>query len=100
MNLQGRDLRQDLNGNDVRLLHSELIQLGLTIPDAELQRGLFGPGTREIILNFQKQHSIPTTGVVDAVTATEINRQVGGRVAVPNPYTVAGRVFSDQRAGT
>jgi len=36
MNLQGRNLSIDMQGDDVKLLHSELIQIGFEIPVDEL----------------------------------------------------------------
>jgi hypothetical protein len=100
MTLQGRDLKQDLTGNDVRMLHADLIHLGLTVPDAELQKGLFGPGTQSVVLAFQRQLGMSPTGVVDAATAAALGQRVGAADTAANPYTVSGRVFSAQRAGT
>jgi hypothetical protein len=97
MILQGRDLKQDLTGDDVRLLHSELAELDLLAPPDEQQRGFFGSNTRELVMKFQKDHGIQTTGVVDAATATAINREVAARTA--DKFLVSGRVYSAQRAG-
>src|SRR6267378_3774631 len=94
MNLQGRDLKLDLTGDDVRLLHTELAQLGLGVPDDEIQRAVFGKGTREAVARFQKEHSLETSGVVDAVTAHAINKEV-----MANTYTVSGKVASPDHAG-
>ncbi len=80
MNLQGRDLRIGLIGDDVRLLHTELAQLGLAVPDAERLRAFFGPGTCDAVANFQKAHGFATTGIVD--TATAINRAVDAYVCI------------------
>ena len=33
----------------MRLLQTELAQLGLTVPDAEWLRAFFGPGTQEAV---------------------------------------------------
>lgn len=66
MNLQGRDLKLDLRGDDVALLHRELATIGLTVPDAERRETLFGQGTHEAVTHFQKQHCMEPTGVVDA----------------------------------
>jgi peptidoglycan hydrolase-like protein with peptidoglycan-binding domain len=97
MNLQGRDLKLDLTGDDVRLLHTELAQIKIAVPDAERQKALFGPGTRDVILQFQKQVGLPTTGTVDAETAKRINQHVAAQSA-PN-FTVSGRVYGSKRAG-
>ena len=75
MNLQGRNLQQGLSGDDVRLLHTELSLLNppVTIPDSERQPALFGPATVAAIQNFQKAHTLPTSGIVDPATAKAIN---------------------------
>ncbi len=70
MNLKGRDLKLDLSGDDVRLLHSELAQIGLPVPDTEWQRATFGQGMREAVSRFKKEHQLEPTGVVDATTYT------------------------------
>jgi hypothetical protein len=44
MNLQGRDLSIGMQGDDVRLLQSELRQLALDVPDNEFQEAVFEPG--------------------------------------------------------
>jgi len=99
MNLQGRDLKLDLSGDDVRLLHSELAQLGLAVPDAERLRAFFGPGTRDAVINFQTAKRLPITGVVDAATASAINQEVDattstvvGTVTSPSGKPLAGLV--------
>src|SRR5262249_46015336 len=97
MNLQGRNLQQGLTGDDVRLLHTELTLLNLSIPDNERVGALFGPGTLAAIQQFQKQHTLPITGIVDAVTAKAINTAVDTQF--PPTSTVSGRVYSTQRAG-
>src|SRR5262245_23428446 len=97
MNLQGRDLQQGLSGDDVRLLHAELALLTIVIPDNERHSALFGPATDSAIKVFQKQHVLPTTGIVDAATAKAINAAVDA--LHPPTSTVSGRVYSAQRAG-
>ncbi|GHO97434.1 hypothetical protein KSF_074820 [Reticulibacter mediterranei] len=90
MNLQGRDLKLDLSGDDVRLLHSELVPLGLPIPDDEQQRAFFGKGTHEAVARFQKEHRIEPTGIVDAETARAINKAVDD--ILPKERVVRGQV--------
>jgi peptidoglycan hydrolase-like protein with peptidoglycan-binding domain len=82
MNLQGRNLQQNLTGDDVRLLHTELGLLNppFIIPETERQPGLFGPATLAAVQNFQKAHSITVTGIVDAATAAAINAEVDAQV--------------------
>jgi peptidoglycan hydrolase-like protein with peptidoglycan-binding domain len=94
MELKGRDLKQGLRGDDVALLHSELAIIGLTVPDAERRDTLFGQGTHEAVAQFQKQHCLEPTGVVDAQTARAINAAVNAMT-----FTVQGNVVSRLRAG-
>lgn len=76
MNLQGRNLSHGVRGDDVRLLHTELGQLGFAIPDRELREAQFGEGTRDAVLKFQEANRIRPTGEVDETTAKAINTQV------------------------
>jgi hypothetical protein len=97
MNLQGRNLQQGLTGDDVRLLHAELAQLNLLVSDDERAGALFGPLTLAAVQQFQKQHALPITGVVDPATAAAINAALN---AQPAPtFTVSGRVYSGLSAG-
>jgi peptidoglycan hydrolase-like protein with peptidoglycan-binding domain len=57
----------------VKLLQSELRQLGYTISDKEFQVGVFDETTKEAIQTFQKKHEIEATGKVYERTATLIN---------------------------
>lgn len=45
---------------DVRLLQSELRQLGFDVPDREADEGFFGNRTREAVALFQKQNGLET----------------------------------------
>jgi peptidoglycan hydrolase-like protein with peptidoglycan-binding domain len=94
MNLQGRDLQLNLNGNDVQLLHTELAQIGLPVPDDERQRDFFGQGTHDAIIRFQQEHRLAPTGVVDAATARAITQAVDASF-----YAVVGTVVSPDRVG-
>src|SRR6266853_1139286 len=82
MKLSRRNLRLDVSGDDVRLLQSELIQLGLPIPKPEQERGAFLQGTHEAVVRFQREHKLEPTGVVNAETARAINAAVS---ALPGP---------------
>jgi hypothetical protein len=64
MNLQRRDLQQNLSGDYVHLLQSELAQLGLAVPDAERQRAVFGSGTRKMVVPSKKAHELKFTSLV------------------------------------
>jgi peptidoglycan hydrolase-like protein with peptidoglycan-binding domain len=94
MNLQGRNLSVDVQGEDVRLLQSELRQLGFNVPASELQEAFFGPGTHEAVVRFKERLGLEPIDVVDAATATAINQAVDASI-----YTVAGTVVSPDRAG-
>ena len=78
----------------MRLLHTELTLLNLSIPDNERQPGLFGAATLSLIQNFQQTHNVPITGIVDAATAKAINTAVDALTS-----TLSGRVYSAQRPG-
>ncbi len=89
MQLQGRDLKFEMQGKDVKLLHEELKQLGFALPKSELARNFFGAKTKEAVITFQKQHSLEPSGIVDERTAELINRIIGEE----QPFTVNGRVI-------
>src|SRR5260221_419704 len=97
MNLQGRDLKLDLSGEEVKLLHAELAQIGLAVTAAEQQRVFFGPATREAVVRFQQEHHLPASGIVDAATAAAINQAVDALKG--ETFVVSGRVTSPDRAG-
>jgi hypothetical protein len=94
MNLQGRDLKQDMRGDDVALLQRELMLIGHEVPIDERQASVFGPGTLQVVTRFQKERGMQTTGVVDAQTARAINAVVDAET-----ISVEGMVSSRTRAG-
>ncbi len=72
-------MSNETRGADVKLLQSELVQLGLTIVPTELEKQQFGPSTYEAVLAFQRQHArsgLQATGIVDERTALLINQAV------------------------
>ncbi len=101
MKLQDRDLSKGMSGDDVKLLHFELKQLGFLIPDTEVARATFGDETFKVVTEFQKKHQLRPTGIVDQITATAINRDfdalslVQGQVREgdDNPFT-SGKVLA------
>jgi Tc toxin complex TcA C-terminal TcB-binding domain/Neuraminidase-like domain/Salmonella virulence plasmid 28.1kDa A protein/Putative peptidoglycan binding domain len=93
MQLQGRNLKANMRGDDVRLLQAELGELGLPIPAAERERAVFGDGTLRAVLRFQGKHLLRRTGVVDQRTALVINREVGRPAEAA--FMVRGRVTQD-----
>lgn len=86
MKLQGRELRINLSGEDVRLLHDELALIGMSVPALERRKSLFGEGTRKAVREFQKKRGLEASGVVDEATAVLINDQL------QNPFLVRGTV--------
>jgi receptor-binding and translocation channel-forming TcA subunit of Tc toxin/ABC toxin-like protein/neuraminidase-like protein/putative peptidoglycan binding protein len=88
MQLQARNLSVRMTGDDVRLLQSELRQLGYSITDTEAQQG-FGQSTHAAVTDFQKKHGLPVTGIVDQGTAASINHEVD---ALSLTFTVHGVV--------
>ncbi len=87
MNLQGRNLKPNLRGSDVALLQEELRRLGFEIMDLE---GFYGSMTFLAVQEFQRQHDLPATGIVDAVTARVINAALDGQPQ--ERYLVRGRL--------
>lgn len=77
MKLQGRNLSNGTQGDDVRLLHRELRQLGIrSIPNDETRPGIFGPHTLVAVREIQEKAGLAVTGIVDERTARVINQQV------------------------
>ena len=70
-------------GDEVKLLHSKLSQHGFDIPAAEVDRGFFGPATREAVRAYQQEHELTTTGVVDERTHAAIDEAVAAQSASP-----------------
>ena len=58
MNLLDRILSIDMQGDDVKLLHSELRQLSFAIFDNELQESYFGNDTPETVQVFQRMNGL------------------------------------------
>jgi hypothetical protein len=89
MNLQGRNLSIQLQGDDVTLLQTELRQLAFVINDTD---AYFGGSTRDAVLEFQRTHDIQPTGIVDAETAHRINAEVDALANNNGQFVVRGRV--------
>ncbi len=71
MDLQGRNLRLDMQGPDVELLLQELRSLRFDIPASETA---FGRATLEAVMFLQGWERLGPTGIVDEPTAAAINR--------------------------
>ena len=76
MQLQGRNLKLNMQGADVHLLHFELQLLGHTIADDEVQANRFSVQTKQAVQAFQRGHDLEPTGVVDEATAAAIAHAV------------------------
>jgi glycosidase len=57
-----------LFGEEVQNLHRKLINQGLGIPPSEVDRAFFGPATRYAVMQWQRTHGLPVTGIVDERT--------------------------------
>jgi hypothetical protein len=73
MNLQDRKLSQGIQGDEVKLLHTELLLLGHKIADAEVAKSFFGETTLQAVLDFQKSHGLTADGIVGVNTATALS---------------------------
>ena len=73
-------------GDEVRDLHNKLRQHGFDIPSAEEERRFYGPGTREVVNEFQRTHVLRVTGVID--DATERALQAAAPAAARQPSAV------------
>jgi glycosidase len=67
-----RQLSVGAFGDEVKNLHRNLLKNGLAIPSGEVDRGFFGPGTRDAVIQWQRTHSVPATGIVDERTGATL----------------------------
>jgi hypothetical protein len=93
MNLD-RELKQDEDGDDVRLLHTSLVLLDLEVPSRERNQARFGVGTAEVVARLQRASGLEPSGVVDPATSAAIAKALEGK-----RYSVTGTVRSPDRAG-
>ena len=77
MKLRDRELATPMEGDDVKLLQTELSRLGFEIAEDERAHPRFGETTRQAVLDFQKREALPATGIVDEATAARIDVRVG-----------------------
>lgn len=91
MKLSGRNLSLNLRGRDVALLHRELRQIGLIIPDDEVRRVVFGRETQKAVAEFQRKNGLESNGIVDERTVAAINRDVD----VDTSRTIVGLVTDE-----
>lgn len=98
MKLQGRNLKEGLEGADVALLQSELRQIGYAVPEGEAKAQSFGPGTTEAVRSFQKSHQLEETGEVDSITAGRMTLEFAAPIEGAPHATVQGTVlWADRR---
>src|SRR5262249_33439287 len=77
-------------GNEVAQLHEDLKRRGLEVPATEVRRQFFGPGTRDAILQCQRDLGAACTGEVDESTSavlsgTQAAKTTRPNAAIPNP---------------
>ena len=63
-------------GQVVVALQSTLRKLGHEVPQAEIDRTFFGPGTRKAVMQFQEDNGLRVDGIVDEQTNAAINAAV------------------------
>ncbi|WP_127493666.1 neuraminidase-like domain-containing protein [Paenibacillus glycanilyticus] len=83
-------LSLNMQGEAVRDLHAKLVSLGATLPAGETESGIFGVGTRDVLLQLQAKFDLAQTGVLDDGTRNALLTAVGGTVL---PRRVEGRIF-------
>lgn len=66
-------------GDEVKLLHDRLRKHGFDIPASEVERGFFGPATRQAVQECQREHGLPATGTVDERTAAAMNAAIAAK---------------------
>ncbi len=66
-------------------MHDALARAGLEVPEAEVKRRFFGPGTRQAVQLLQRRHGLEETGEVDDVTATRLGIAPQTEVARSGP---------------
>lgn len=90
MKLQGRNLAIQMHGEDVKLLQTDLHQLGYTISQDELGGSFFASTTQQAVSAFQRSNRLLITGTVDETTAELINTRVDA--LQPQWFNVHGSV--------
>lgn len=90
-----RDLGEGMGGEDVRCLQAYLISSGVVagymVPD-----GIFGPMTRQAVMQWQAMKGLPVTGYFEAMSRAKYFEHSGGVIGGPYPHPVPGPVISSQ----
>ncbi len=89
-------------GPDVTALQDALKRLGYDTSPSEIQRGFFGPVTRQIVQRFQTENGLVASGKVDQGTAAAINAALSatGATAVSGSSSPAATTTSIAAAPT
>ena len=93
MNVIVRELSVGMNGQDVRILQLELRLLGFSLPNNE--KSFFGPATRELVLEFQRNSGVGADRYSGSGNWKIIQEWVEGQQ--PKRFVVYGRVMTDNR---
>ena len=95
MRLEGRDLHEGLQGNDVASLQADLKLLGYELRREELHAQRFGAQTKSAVLDFQRKNGLVVNGVVSQVVVRLLNAAID---KLPRqPYQVEGSVRHQDR---
>lgn len=78
-------LRNGASGERVRVLQAALAELGYPVGTID---GIFGPATGRAVINFQNEHGLEMTGVVDAATQAAITEATSDPVIDAPPPVV------------
>ncbi len=98
MNSFNRELGFAMVGEDVAALHQTLKALNFAIPDDETNKHYFGAGTQEAVKQFQSQHQLAATGVVDKQMAELL--ATGSSASDAHPRQVSGAVLTEDNQPT
>lgn len=74
-------------GEEVKNLHGNLAKQGFAIPSSEVDRAFFGPLTRDAVLQWQRVHGLPVTGIVDERTNATLEGALQSGSIQPGPIT-------------
>ena len=67
------------SGSHVAHVHERLRACGLTVPGDEIRRMFFGPVTRDAVIQYQAEHGLTPTGIIDQPTAESLDEEsLGG----------------------
>ena len=77
------------SGSHVAYVHEKLRASGLTVPGDEIRRKFFGPVTRDAVLQYQAEHGLTPTGIIDQPTAESLDEESlsGGEASVTAEQT-------------